>query len=104
MDNSSETLHRDISKEDRKMLKKCNLCDFSSGQAGYLRTHMKIHYGEKSYKCEHCDFASVWADNLKNHLKTHFGETSYKCGQCDFSTVHARSLWAHMKTHCRKIL
>ena len=37
---------------------KCNQCDYASSQAGDLKTHLKMHSGEKPYKCNQCDFAS----------------------------------------------
>ena len=58
---------------------KCNQCDYASSHAGDLRTHLKIHSGEKSYKCNQCDFASTWAVSLRKHIKIHSGEKSNKC-------------------------
>ena len=34
---------------------------------GQLRTHIKIHSGEKPNKCNQCDYASSQAGNLKTH-------------------------------------
>ena len=56
--------------------KKCNQCGYSSFYAGYLRTHLKKHRGEKSNKCNQCDYASSQAGDLRRHLKTHSGEKS----------------------------
>ena len=61
---------------------KCNQCNYASSQAGNLRTHLKIHSGEKSYKCNQCDYASSRAGNLRTHLKKHSGEKPNKCSQC----------------------
>ena len=51
------------------------LCIFSCGP---LRTHLKMHSGEKLKNCKQRDFASVQAGNLRRHLKTHSGEKSNK--------------------------
>ena len=52
--------------------------DFESVQAVHLRRQ--------------CDFASVRADNLRTHLKIHSGEKSIKCDQCDFASIPASIL------------
>ena len=57
-----------------KRKEKCNLCDYA--HAGNLRTHLKMHSGEKSNKCNQCDYASSNVSALKIHLKIHSGEKS----------------------------
>ena len=66
-----------------KMQNKCNMCDYTSSHAGDLRTHLKMHSGEKPNKCNQCDFASSDAGSLRRHLKKHSGEKSNKCNKCD---------------------
>ena len=53
---------------------KCNQCEYTSSWASNLRTHLKIHSGEKSNKCKQCDFASFRAGDLRRHLTKHGGE------------------------------
>ena len=65
---------------------KCNQCEYTSFQAGYLRKHLKTHSGKKPHKCNQCEFASSLAGNLRTHLKMHSGEKSNKCNQCDFTS------------------
>ena len=48
-----------------------NQCDFASSQASNLRTHLKIHSGEKSHKCRQCNCASSEASKLRRYLKIH---------------------------------
>ena len=78
---------------------KCNQCDFASSFIGALKTHLKMHSGEKPNKCNQCDYATSQTGNLRSHLKKHSGERSNKCYQCDFASSHARSLKAHLKMH-----
>ena len=65
-----------VQKRTDKVVKsnKCNQCEYASSRADHLRTHLKIHSGEKSNKCNQCDFASSQAGNLKTHMKTHCGD------------------------------
>ena len=80
---------------------KCNLCDFASVQAGDLKTHMKIHSGERAYKCNQCAFTSVRKQNLKTHMEIHSGEKAYKCHQCAFASVRKENLKAHLRKHLK---
>ena len=78
---------------------KCSQCDFTSSQAGNLRTHLITHSGEKLNKCNHCDYAFSQAGNLRRHLKKYTGEKTIKCKQCDFKSSQASNLRAHLKIH-----
>ena len=61
---------------------KCNHCDFSSAQAGNLRTHFETHRRQKTNKCNQWhDYA--WKHNL---------EKLYKCNLWGYSTSRADHL------------
>ena len=78
---------------------KCNQCHYASSHTGNMRTHLKMHTGEKSNKYNQCDYASSQAGNLRRHLKTHSGEKSNKCNQCDYTCSDQSALRPHLKTH-----
>ena len=44
-----------------------------------LKTHKRIHTGEKSYKCKVCDKMFTSSGNLKTHERIHTCEKPYKC-------------------------
>ena len=59
MNTSLSKIESSNAKEKRKKAKKCNLCDYASGNTGNLKQHIKTHSGEKSLKCTLCEYASV---------------------------------------------
>ena len=72
---------------------KCNHCDYASSRAGHLRTHLKIHSGEKLNKCSQCNYVH----HLRTHFKIHSGEKPNKCNQCDYASSPAGHLRTHVK-------
>ena len=52
---------------------KCDQCDYASSYASVLKTHLKMHSGEKPNKCHQCDYLPSHAGNLRTHLKMHSG-------------------------------
>ena len=78
---------------------KCNQCGYASSHMSHLRTHLKTHSGEKSNKCNQCEYASSHASTLRTHLKTHIGKKSNKCNQCDYASSLAGNMKTHLKRH-----
>ena len=78
---------------------KCERCGKGFTQSGNLATHQRIHSGDKPYKCEHCGKGFNHSGNLATHQRTHSGDKPYKCEHCGKRFGDSANLTAHQRTH-----
>ncbi|XP_063963531.1 zinc finger protein 354A-like [Lytechinus pictus] len=81
------------------LIHRCHFCEKKFSRPGALKTHTKIHFGEKQYMCHVCSKAFFQAANLKAHLRVHSGEKPFSCNICGKGFSQSSSVKTHARTH-----
>ena len=77
----------------------CKECDQTFSQASSLKSHIKVHTGEKFHPCKQCDKTFSNSGSLNSHIKIHTGEKPFSCNQCNKTFSQSGSLKNHIKIH-----
>nr|XP_045621941.1 paternally-expressed gene 3 protein-like [Procambarus clarkii] len=68
---------------DRKGAIRCEECNGTFKRKEILRSHMKIHKGDRPYVCEECGAAFNQRGTLTKHIRTHNNSVSVSDNKCD---------------------
>ncbi|KAF7656678.1 hypothetical protein LDENG_00037770 [Lucifuga dentata] len=80
---------------------RCTECNREFNRMENLKTHLRIHTGERPYTCSVCSKCFRHSGALTRHLRIHTGEKPYICGQCGKCFRNCGGLKFHQRSHVR---
>ncbi len=60
----------------------CEICSRSFNRAEALKVHLAVHTGDRTFSCNICGKSFRLSATLKVHLRVHTGELPFKCEVC----------------------
>lgn len=81
----------------------CTVCNREFNRLENLKTHLRIHTGERPYTCSVCSKCFRHSGALKRHIRIHTGEKPYVCVQCGKSFRNWGGLKFHQRSHTKQL-
>ncbi|XP_040041807.2 uncharacterized protein LOC120824796 isoform X1 [Gasterosteus aculeatus] len=82
---------------------RCTVCHREFNRMENLKTHLRIHTGERPYTCSVCSKCFRHSGALTRHFRIHTGEKPYVCGQCGKSFRNCGGLKFHQRSHSSQL-
>lgn len=82
---------------------RCAVCNREFNRMENLKTHLRIHTGERPYTCSVCSKCFRHSGALTRHFRIHTGEKPYICGQCGKSFRNCGGLRFHQRSHSKQL-
>lgn len=82
---------------------RCTVCSREFNRMENLKTHLRIHTGERPYTCSVCSKCFRHSGALTRHFRIHTGEKPYICGQCGKSFRNCGGLKFHQRSHSKQL-
>lgn len=74
----------------------CPICQKRFTAGGTLKSHLRIHNGEKPFECDVCEKSFTSSSNLRAHYRIHTGEKPFECITCNKKWAKKISLRTHV--------